>query len=481
MYGNFPRRPWTLSADRPGDALIVAMLLLLCPAWALRADAPAHTADEPAHAADEPADSNQTDNPPHEMHFCWTNCFTLRFDDGAYRRTDGTDETWTVEHFDSATVVLHRHDPRADWNGFSTDVVYQGQVVNDRLVKVTVNGNLVPDVNLAWGFALDSLPGSNAERDRRRSAQAQAQALAVTAESTRDDAGTARDAEPAVDVEVSATEAPPPLLNYDQTPCPEDGYLWTPGYWSWGGEGYFWVPGAWLQPPRARLLWTPGYWAFMSGIYVFHAGYWGPHVGYYGGINYGYGYVGSGFMGGRWEGNSFAYNRAVSNLSARVTRATYSEAVVNDAAVGHVSYNGGPGGAAATPTAEERAAAAEPHMAATPRQRQIVAQSAANPELKARTQGVRLVYASTAGAAVTRSSGMVSGMVNAHGVTVTTASAAHGRAPVEPNTSLHATSGDARPAARTTATQTRNESDSAHAVAPKLTHAPAAKPHNFKQ
>ncbi len=45
-----------------------------------------------------------------------------------------------------------------------------------------------------------------------------------------------------------------------------------------------------------------------GGVYVFHAGYWGPHVGFYGGVNYGFGYSGSGFYGGRWEGGHFAYN-----------------------------------------------------------------------------------------------------------------------------------------------------------------------------
>ena len=42
---------------------------------------------------------------------------------------------------------------------------------------------------------------------------------------------------PAVAVEVQATEAPPPLPEYEQPPCPEDGYLWTPGYWHWGPAG----------------------------------------------------------------------------------------------------------------------------------------------------------------------------------------------------------------------------------------------------
>jgi hypothetical protein len=74
---------------------------------------------------------------------------------------------------------------------------------------------------------------------------------------------------------VTVQEAPPPLPVYEQPPCPEPDYLWTPGYWHWGPSGYFWVPGTWVAPPRVGFLWTPGYWAFLAGAYVFHAGYSG--------------------------------------------------------------------------------------------------------------------------------------------------------------------------------------------------------------
>ena len=42
-------------------------------------------------------------------------------------------------------------------------------------------------------------------------------------------------------------------------------------------------------------------------------------MGYYGGINYGYGYTGSGYAGGRWDRGHFRYNTAVNNIpSGRV-------------------------------------------------------------------------------------------------------------------------------------------------------------------
>ncbi len=83
------------------------------------------------------------------------------------------------------------------------------------------------------------------------------------------------------------------------------------------------MPGTWVQPPRVGVLWTPGYWGFVGGVYAFHAGYWGPHVGFYGGVNYGFGYDGVGFVGGRWAGNSFAYNPAVVNVNMTKVHNTY--------------------------------------------------------------------------------------------------------------------------------------------------------------
>ena len=91
---------------------------------------------------------------------------------------------------------------------------------------------------------------------------------------------------------ISVGFAPPALPVYVQPVCPGDGYLWTPGYWAYGPEGYYWVPGVWVRPPAVGVLWTPGYWGWGGSAFIFHEGYWGPHVGFYGGINYGFGYTG---------------------------------------------------------------------------------------------------------------------------------------------------------------------------------------------
>src|SRR6202050_3082471 len=168
---------------------------------------------------------------------------------------------------------------------------------------------------------------------------------------------------------ISVHVAPPAIPVYVQAPCPVDGYLWTPGYWSYANDDYFWVPGVWVAPPGAGLLWTPGYWGFAGGVYGFHAGYWGPHVGFYGGVNYGFGYGGVGFVGGQWRGGRFAYNTAVVNVNTTVVRNTFVDrTVVNNSVVGHASFNGGPGGTTVVATAQERAAEHEEHVQATSEQ-----------------------------------------------------------------------------------------------------------------
>ncbi len=164
---------------------------------------------------------------------------------------------------------------------------------------------------------------------------------------------------------VSVRIGPPALPVYEQPLCPAAGYIWTPGYWAWGSDDYYWVPGTWVLAPEPGYLWTPGYWAFSVGLYRWHPGYWGSTVGFYGGIDYGYGYPGNGYYGGRWQGNIFYYNRAVNRVNVTNIHNVYYRRVANNVTVGRVSYNGGPGGTAARPTAAQRAAARGHHIAAT--------------------------------------------------------------------------------------------------------------------
>ena len=168
---------------------------------------------------------------------------------------------------------------------------------------------------------------------------------------------------------ISVGFAPPALPVYTQPVAPGDGYLWNPGYWGYGPGGYYWVPGVWVQPPTVGYLWTPPYWGFEGGAYGFHEGYWGPHVGFYGGVNYGFGFGGIGFTGGRWDGGHFAYNTAVSNVNVNNIHNTYNDrtTVINNTIVNnnHTSFNGGAGGIQARPTAQEQQFSHENHVAPT--------------------------------------------------------------------------------------------------------------------
>jgi hypothetical protein len=158
-------------------------------------------------------------------------------------------------------------------------------------------------------------------------------------------------------VEFSVNVAPPPLPVYEQPACPAEGYIWTPGYWGWGQQDYYWVPGAWVPPPSVGLLWTPGWWGWSNGAYAFNQGYWGPTVGFYGGINYGYGYTGNGYWGGRWNGNNFQYNTAVTRVNNTAIHNTYVNNTFNKSVnASRTSFNGGNNGIKAQPTAQQKAA-----------------------------------------------------------------------------------------------------------------------------
>jgi hypothetical protein len=186
-----------------------------------------------------------------------------------------------------------------------------------------------------------------------------------------------------VAVGISVQFGPPELPVYEQPLCPGDGYIWTPGYWAWGDDDYYWVPGTWVLVPEAGFFWTPGYWAWSDGSFVFYEGYWGPVVGFYGGINYGYGYVGHGYEGGRWDNGHFYYNRSVNNVNVTEIHNVYNTTVVNNTTVTRVSYNGGNGGINERPTPQEEAAAHEKHIAPVPAQVQHVQAARATPTLRA--------------------------------------------------------------------------------------------------
>lgn len=188
---------------------------------------------------------------------------------------------------------------------------------------------------------------------------------------------------------ISVRIGPPPLPVYVQPWCPAPGYIWVPGYWAWDGYDYFWVPGQWVLAPEPGLLWTPGYWGWQEGFYRWHPGYWGPRVGFYGGINYGFGYFGVGYAGGYWRGGAFFYNTTVNRVQVTVVHNVYRrEVIVNRDDDRRVSYNGGPGGIAARPSRAELVAERQRRFQATPAQARFYDQVRANPRAFARDRAM---------------------------------------------------------------------------------------------
>ena len=184
---------------------------------------------------------------------------------------------------------------------------------------------------------------------------------------------------------ISISFAPPELPVYEQPLCPDNGYLWTPGYWAYADDdyGYYWVPGTWVMAPEPGLLWTPAYWGWGGNGYIFYNGYWAQQVGFYGGISYGYGYFGDGYQGGRWQNGQFYYNRSVSNVNVTNIHNVYNTTVINSTTVNRVSYNGGNGGINARPTPQQESVARVRHIPPVAVQTQHAQAARVNPEQRA--------------------------------------------------------------------------------------------------
>jgi hypothetical protein len=199
-----------------------------------------------------------------------------------------------------------------------------------------------------------------------------------------------------VGIGISVNFGPPALPVYEQPICPADGDLWTPGYWAYDNDdGYYWVPGTWVEAPQPGYLWTPGYWGWGGSAFLFHEGYWGSEVGFYGGINYGFGYGGVGYEGGRWEGNHFSYNTYVNRVNTNVIHNTYNTRVTI-VSENHVSFNGGNGGVEARATAHEESYGNERHSGPVAAQTQHLQAARSNPDLRASANHGKPAIAATA-------------------------------------------------------------------------------------
>jgi hypothetical protein len=105
-------------------------------------------------------------------------------------------------------------------------------------------------------------------------------------------------------------------------------------------------------------------------------------VGFYGGIDYGFGYSGDGYEGGRWDNGHFFYNRAVNNVDVARNHNVYDTPISNRNE-SRVSFNGGNGGIEARATSQQEAVSRQRHVPPVAAQTEHAQTARANPELRA--------------------------------------------------------------------------------------------------
>jgi hypothetical protein len=179
-------------------------------------------------------------------------------------------------------------------------------------------------------------------------------------------------AQVSVGISLTFGSPPPPIPVYVQPYPPGPDYIWSPGYWDGSPDGYYWVPGTWVLAPEPGLLWTPGYWAWDGDAYAWTPGYWANDVGFYGGVNYGYGYFGVGYDGGVWSGDVFEYNTYVTRVDAGFRHhhhVYFDPRVYVNRSHYRISYDGGRDGLRAHADARELRASHGRHFGMTSAQR----------------------------------------------------------------------------------------------------------------
>jgi hypothetical protein len=101
----------------------------------------------------------------------------------------------------------------------------------------------------------------------------------------------------------------PPAPMYERAPAVRRGYVWSPGYWAWGGHRHHWVPGSYVVE-RPGYVYAPPSWRERGGRWYLQEGYWNPQVAmrggerYYGGDRY---YGGERYYGGPTHGHGHGY------------------------------------------------------------------------------------------------------------------------------------------------------------------------------
>jgi len=114
--------------------------------------------------------------PPRIMHWCSAHCTTLTLDSGPpfdrpHYGKQGSEQIIIVERWTSDSVLLNRRDNTSRFKGtailrgrISTD----GNSIVDGKIEWTSGNTGTYGYQAAWGAAINTVPGSDAERDRAR-------------------------------------------------------------------------------------------------------------------------------------------------------------------------------------------------------------------------------------------------------------------------------------------------------------------------
>lgn len=68
--------------------------------------------------------------------------------------------------------------------------------------------------------------------------------------------------------------APPSAKNTPPPMPARDGYVWSPGYWSWSGTAYVWAHGSWVAMVEPAKKWVEPRWSQRGSKWYFTPGHW---------------------------------------------------------------------------------------------------------------------------------------------------------------------------------------------------------------
>ena len=76
---------------------------------------------------------------------------------------------------------------------------------------------------------------------------------------------------------VSVAPPPPPAAYGPIGVAPGPGWVWTDGFYAWGGSRWVWRPGRWARPPHRGYVWRKPYYERYHNGYRVHEGRWERH------------------------------------------------------------------------------------------------------------------------------------------------------------------------------------------------------------